>query len=69
MAIFVVFSVTAANAAITVPEDKPIYPAVYQAIQNGHKSVWSESKIANITDPNTVVSDQRGKQRRKIPIL
>jgi hypothetical protein len=55
MAIFMVFSVTAVNAAITVPEDKPIYPAVYQAIQNGHKSVWSESRIANITDPNIVV--------------
>lgn len=55
MVLFTVSSVPAANAAITVKGDKPIYPAVYQAILNGQKTVWSESKIANITDPNIVV--------------
>jgi len=53
--LFTVSFATAAYAEITVTGDKPIYPAVFQAIQNGQKSVWSEIKIANITDPNTVV--------------
>jgi len=55
MFLFAVSFITVANAAITVTGDKPIYPAVYQAILNGQKTVWSESRIMPITDPNTVI--------------
>jgi len=55
MVLFTVSFATAAYAEINVTGDKPIYPAVYQAIINGYKTVWGESKIVPITDPNTVI--------------
>jgi len=51
---FTVAFITAVNAEITVTGEKPIYPAVYQAIVNGNKANWSESK-ASVLDSNTIV--------------
>jgi len=57
MVLWAVAFVAAANAApYTYKGDKPIYPAVYQAVMNGNKSHWSESKFA-VPDPNTIVID------------
>jgi len=37
--------------------DKPIYPAVYQAILSGNKSSWSES-YPTLSDPNTIIIER-----------
>jgi len=56
MGFFAVFFVTAANAAPSYTGEKPIYPAVYQAIIKGKKANWSESK-ATVPDPNIIIID------------
>jgi len=57
MVLLSVSFVPAANAApYTYTGDKPIYPAVYQAVISGNKSVWSQSK-ASFPDFNTAVID------------
>jgi len=56
MVLFAVSFVTAANAAPSYTGEKPIYPAVYQAIIKGKKSIWSESKTT-VPDPNIIVID------------
>jgi len=52
--LFTVSFTTVANAAINYTGEKPIYPAVYQAILNGNKAHWSESKVS-VPDPNIIV--------------
>ena len=55
MVLLSVSFVTVANAdPYTYTGDKPIYPAVYQAIISGNKSAWNASKVT-VMDPNTVV--------------
>ena len=54
--LFAVSFVTVADAAPSYTGEKPIYPAVYQAIIKGKKAHWSESK-AVVVDPNTIVID------------
>jgi hypothetical protein len=54
--LFAVSFVTVANAAPSYTGEKPIYPAVYQAIIKGKKTIWSESK-ATVSDPNIIVID------------
>jgi hypothetical protein len=55
MVLWAVVFLTAANAApYTYKGNKPIYPAVYQAVMNGNKANWRDSKAA-VPDPNTVV--------------
>jgi hypothetical protein len=56
MALLSVLSVTVANAQYRYTGDKPIYPAVIQAITNGGKSYWSESKVT-VMNPNTIVAE------------
>jgi hypothetical protein len=58
MVLWAVAFVTAANAApYTYKGNKPIYPAVIQAILNGNKTSWNESKIS-VPDPNTVIIER-----------
>ena len=54
--LFAVSFVTVANAAPSYTGEKPIYPAVYQAIIKGKKAHWSESKTT-VSDPNIIVID------------
>lgn len=55
MVLLAVSFVTVVNAApYSYTGDKPIYPAVYQAVVNGNKSNWNESKFT-VMDPNTIV--------------
>jgi len=56
MVLFAVSFVTVANAAPSYTGEKPIYPAVYQAVIKGKKAHWSESK-ATVLDPNIIVID------------
>jgi len=57
MVLLSVFFVSVVNAdPYTYTGDKPIYPAVYQAVMSGTRSVWSQSK-ASFSDPNTAVID------------